>query len=166
MHLWVLHAYDTTTIYLLVGSTILGSFEHSRRENVMQDNGIGYTVEVSGQVDEVVTSLTQELKSRGFGVLSNIDVKKVIKEKIGEDMNDYVILDVCSPRHAKNALDAHKEVGLILPCKIAVFQDRGKTRASLYRPTQALKVLGFSDLDSTAFEVEEQLVGAIKTLSI
>ncbi|MDG6997040.1 MAG: DUF302 domain-containing protein [Nitrososphaerota archaeon] len=132
----------------------------------MQDNGIGYTVEAGGQVAGVVTSLTEELKSRGFGVLSNIDVKKLIKEKIGEDMNDYVILDVCNPRHAKDALDAHKEVGLILPCKITVFQDDGKTKASLYRPTKALKVLSYTDLDSTAVEVEKELVNALDALSI
>ncbi|MCL5067234.1 MAG: DUF302 domain-containing protein [Thaumarchaeota archaeon] len=132
----------------------------------MQDNGIGYTIEAAGQVAKVVDDLTQELKSRGYGVLSNIDVKKIIKDKIGEDMDDYTILDVCNPKYAKKALDAHKEAGLILPCKIVVSEDKGKTKVSLYRPTRALMQLGFSDLDSMAAQVEKDLIGALDAVSL
>jgi uncharacterized protein (DUF302 family) len=119
-----------------------------------------------------VESLALELKRRGFGVLSNIDVKKIIKEKLGEEMRKYVILDVCSPTHAKKAIDAHKMIGLVLPCKIVVFEDEeaesrgGGAVISLYRPTQAIKVTGeFGDLEPLAREVERQLVEAIDAAS-
>ncbi|MDG6907145.1 MAG: DUF302 domain-containing protein [Nitrososphaerota archaeon] len=131
----------------------------------MQSNRIDYTVKASAKVAEVVSKLTEELKSRGFGVLSNIDVRKTIKEKIGEDLNDYVILDVCNPGHAKKALDAHKEVGLILPCKITVFEDKGRTIVSLYKPTEALRVTGFTDLESMASEVEKELVEVLNVIA-
>ena len=134
--------------------------------SALQQIGIGYKVQARGTVPEIVEELSLELKKSGFGILSNIDVKKVIKEKIGEEIDSYVILDVCNPRHAKRALDAHKEVGLILPCKITVFEDKGRTWVSLYRPSEALKVLGFSDLDSLAQEVEEELKGALDTIAI
>ena len=102
--------------------------------------------------------------------LSNIDVKKIIKEKLGEDMNSYVILDVCSPRHAKKAIDVHKEVGLILPCKITVYEDlangMGKTVVSLYKPGEAIKVLGFEDLRSLAEEVERELTEAVNAVAV
>lgn len=122
---------------------------------------VGYTVEARGNVEEVVQRLTKELSSKGFGVLANIDVKKLIKEKLGQDMQGYVLLDVCNPRHAKKAIDSHKEVGLVLPCKIMVYEDKERTFISLYRPTEAIKILGFSDLAPLADEVERQMELAI-----
>lgn len=125
--------------------------------SMQRQTEIGYTVEAHGTVPEIVEVLTQELKTRGFGILSNIDLKKIFKEKLGESISNYTILDVCSPKYAKKALDLHKEAGLILPCKITVYEDKGNMFISLYRPTEAFKVLGFSDLDSLATEVEKEL---------
>ena len=126
---------------------------------------IGFTVRASGTVAETVQKLTEELKKKSFGVLSNIDVRKIIKEKLGEEMDSYVILDVCNPKHAKKALDAHKEVGLVLPCKITIFEDRGKVWVSLYKPTEAIAVLGFEDLKPLAEEVEKELSETIMKVS-
>lgn len=129
-----------------------------------QELNIEYARESREPVKKAVENLTQELAKRGFGVLSNIDVKNIINEKLGENMEEYVILDVCSPKHAKRAIDAHKEVGLILPCKITVYEENGKTQVSLYRPTKAVDVLKFSDLDSLAREVEDQLKQAVDAI--
>lgn len=126
---------------------------------------IAYTISLSEPVQTTVERLTEELKKLGFGVLSNIDVQRILKEKIGADVGDYVILDVCSPKHAKQALDAHREVGLALPCKICVYSEKGATKISLYRPTEALKPLGFSDLDTLANEVELSLRTAVDAIS-
>ena len=124
-------------------------------------SNVGYTVEAHGNVVDVVQRLIKELTMRGFGVLANIDVKKLIREKLGQDMEGYVLLDVCNPRHAKKAIDLHKEVGLVLPCKIMVYEEKKRTLISLYRPTEAIKLLGFSDLAILADEVERQLEQAI-----
>jgi uncharacterized protein (DUF302 family) len=126
---------------------------------------VGYTVEARGSVGEVAQNLIKAFGAKGFGILSNIDVQKLIKEKLGQDMDGYVILDVCNPNHAKRAIDAHKEVGLILPCKVTVYQSGGKVLVSLYRPTEAIKVLGFADLNPLAVQVEEELKGAIDSLT-
>lgn len=126
---------------------------------------ISYTVPFSGTVAEAVEVLTNELKQRGFGVLASIDVRKLIKEKLGEHMDSFVILDICSPRHAKKALDAHKEVGLILPCKATVYEDNGKVYVSLFKPTSAINILGFEDLNSLAMTVEKELGGALDAIS-
>jgi uncharacterized protein (DUF302 family) len=89
----------------------------------------------------------------------------IIKEKLGEDMNSYVILDACSPKHAKKALDARKEAGLILPCKITVFEDAGKVWVSLYKQTEELRVLDVVDLHQLATEVEKELVAAVDSVA-
>lgn len=125
---------------------------------------IEYSRQSAAPVRRTVEKLTQELSKRGFGVLSNIDVKKIIKEKLGEDTEEYVILDVCSPKHAKRAIDAHKEVGLILPCKIVVYEDDGRTLISLYRPTKAIEVLKLFDLNPLAQEVESELKLALDAI--
>lgn len=133
--------------------------------SLQQSKNIGYTVEVRGTVGEVTQRLTKEFGARGFGVLSNIDLQKIIKEKLGQEIESYVILDVCNPGYAKKAIDAHKEVGLILPCKAAVYQDHGKVWVSLYKPTEAVRPLGFADLNPLASQVEEELKKAIDSLT-
>jgi uncharacterized protein (DUF302 family) len=127
-------------------------------------NKIDYTIETRRDVGETVELLTRALNSKGFGVLSTIDVRKIIKQKLGEDMNDYVILDICSPRDAKQAIDAHKDVELILPCKMTVFEDRGRIMISLYKPTEAIKLLGFEDLNPLAQHAEKELRSAMDSL--
>jgi len=127
---------------------------------------IAYTLELNATVAETAQRLTKELNSRGFGVLSNIDVQKIIKEKLGEHIDSYVILDVCNPTHAKKAIDTHKEVGLVLPCKVTIFENQGKVLISLYKPTEAVKLLGFTDLDPLASQVESELKGAIDALAV
>ena len=127
------------------------------------ESDISYSVESAHKtVHEITEALTSELGKRGFGVLSTINVKKIIKEKLGENLVEYVILDVCSPKEAKKAIDAHREVGLVLPCKIVVYEgDGGKTKVSLYKPKEAIKVLGFTDLNPLAERVEEVLKSAV-----
>ena len=134
--------------------------------DTIQIKKIAYTLELTGTVAETAQRLTKELNSRGFGVLSNIDVQKIIKEKLGEHIDSYVILDVCNPTHAKKAIDAHKEVGLVLPCKVTIFENHGKVLVSLYKPTEAVKLLGFTDLDPLASQVENELRAAIDVLAI
>lgn len=117
----------------------------------------GYSVEARGSVDEVAQRVSKGLSASGYGVLSTIDLRRIIKEKLGEDMEGYVLLDVCKPKYAKAAIDKHKEVGLVLPCKITVLEDKKKTWISLYRPTFAIGSLGLSDLESLAEQVEMEL---------
>jgi uncharacterized protein (DUF302 family) len=127
--------------------------------------GIEYTREIAEPVKTAADKVTQELAKRGFGVLSYIDVTKIVLEKLGEKMEDYVILDVCSPKQAKRAIDAHKEVGLILPCKIVIYRNNMSTQVSLYRPTKAIEVLNFSDLRPLAQEVERELKQTVDAIA-
>jgi uncharacterized protein (DUF302 family) len=89
--------------------------------------------------------------------MSNIPVSKIILEKTGQKIDDYVILEVCNPKMAAQALIAHKEIGLMLPCKIVVYKDGDGTLISLYRTTEAWMTLGFSDLATLAETIEKQL---------
>jgi uncharacterized protein (DUF302 family) len=122
---------------------------------------IDYTKETKLNVKSAVEKLTNDLKANAWGVLSVIDVKKIMLEKLNIDYDDYVILDVCSPAQAHRGLSINKQVGLILPCKIVVYADKGKTKVSLYKPTVALSTAsslpGYDKLKALAIEAEDGL---------
>lgn len=122
---------------------------------------IDYTKESKLSVKSAVEKLTKDLMDNKWGVLSVIDVKKILAEKLKVDFDDYVILDVCNPGLAHRGLTINRQAGLILPCKIVVYSDKGKTKVSLYRPTIALSTAvslpGYDKLNGLAVEAEDAL---------
>ncbi|MDO8728201.1 MAG: DUF302 domain-containing protein [Candidatus Methanoperedens sp.] len=122
---------------------------------------IDYTKESKLSVKIAVEKLTKDLMDNKWGVLSVIDVKKILAEKLKVEFDDYVILDVCNPVLAHRGLTINKQAGLILPCKIVVYSDNGKTKVSLYRPTIALSTAsslkGYDKLNILANEAEDAL---------
>ena len=122
---------------------------------------IDYTKESKMIVKSAVEKLTKDLMDNKWGVLSVIDVKKILAEKLKVEFDDYIILDVCNPDLAYRGLSINKQAGLILPCKIAVYADRGKTKVSLYNPTVALStassISGYDKLNRLAAEAEDAL---------
>lgn len=99
-----------------------------------------YTRTVSYSQPEALGRLKEALRENRWGVLADIDVKGVLKEKVGADIESYDILDVCNPRLADQALKLNKKAGLVLPCKMAIYSDGGETRVGLYLPTRMLPV--------------------------
>ncbi len=122
---------------------------------------VSYSKQTSKTVQETLEALTEALKQRTFGILATINVSKIIREKTGGTIDDYLILDVCNAKDASIALKNHKEIGLALPCKIVIYEDNDKTTIAMYRPSESIKALGFNDLKDLAEEVEGQLKEAI-----
>ncbi len=122
---------------------------------------IDYTKESKLGVKAAVEKLTKDLTGNKWGVLSVIDVKKILAEKLKIEHDDYIILDVCNPGLAHRGLLINKQAGLILPCKIVVYAEGGKTKVSLYRPTVALStassLTGYDRLSRLAVEAEDAL---------
>ncbi|MDD5615196.1 MAG: DUF302 domain-containing protein [Candidatus Methanoperedens sp.] len=122
---------------------------------------IDYTKESKLNVNSAVEKLKKDLMDNKWGVLSVIDAKKILAEKLKVEFDDYIILDVCNPVLAHKGLTINKQAGLILPCKIVVYADKGKTKVSLYRPTVALSTAsslpGYDKLKILANEAEDAL---------
>lgn len=83
----------------------------------------GLTAKLHTSFDEAVEQTTKALADQGFGVLTTIDVKATLKKKLGEDMEDYVILGACNPALAHRALGVDRQIGQLLPCNVVVRTD-------------------------------------------
>ena len=94
----------------------------------------GMNAKLQGNLEEVKTRLIEALKAQGFGVLTEIDVQKTLRQKIGVDFKPYQILGACNPRFAYKALSADEDIGLLLPCNIVLKQERDGVEVSIQDP--------------------------------
>lgn len=125
--------------------------------------GFGTTLEVP--FDEAVARTTEALKAEGFGVLTTIDVRQTLKEKLDIDFGPYVILGACNPQLAHRGLLAEPELGLLLPCNVIVHEHAGKSVVSVVDPAQMLGVVGDNPaLQAVATEAGERLRRVVAAL--
>ena len=117
----------------------------------------GYKRKVGYDFDEAVRRTREELPEEGFGVLTEIDVKTTLKKKLDVDYDNYIILGACNPPFAYQALQAEKDIGLLLPCNIIVYEDADETYVSAILPTAAMSMVENSDLGGIARQVEAKL---------
>lgn len=128
------------------------------------------SIDLTKQVDlshgEALQKLKDQLKSNKWGVLSDIDVKAILKEKIGSEIENYNILDVCNPKLANEGLAVTKQVGLVLPCKMIVYDESGKTKVGLYLPTMQLPedLRNKPELEKIAQEAETSLKKILESI--
>jgi uncharacterized protein (DUF302 family) len=126
----------------------------------------GFSKSVDVPYQEAVKNVTAALKGEGFGVLTEIDVKATLKKKLDIDFRPYVILGACNPPLAYRALTAEREIGLLLPCNVIVYeQDDGSTVVSALNPMVALGVVDNPELEDVAAEVTKKLRRVIETLT-
>ncbi|MFQ3543944.1 DUF302 domain-containing protein [Halobacillus rhizosphaerae] len=117
-----------------------------------------YTVETNKSMDEAVRSLEERLKEEKFGVLWQFDIKNKLQEK-GFDFNQpYLVLEVCNPKEAQRVLSKNQLAGYFLPCKIVVYQDEGKTKIGMPRPTSLIKMVEDNELVEFAASIENRLI--------
>lgn len=119
---------------------------------------IGFTVQLKADFETAVRLTTEALKAEGFGVLTEIDVKETMKQKLGADFRPYKILGACNPPLAHRALTAAPEVGLLLPCNVTVAQeDDGLVNVSIVNPLSMLGLVPHPALEAVAQEAYSKL---------
>ena len=104
-----------------------------------------FQVSLSDSYDTAVEKVTSALKDEGFGVLTRIDVKATLKEKLDTDFHPYVILGACNPPLAHKALQSDPLVGLLLPCNVTVEKIDNGAIVSIINPEAMLNVEPLSD---------------------
>jgi len=118
----------------------------------------GFFTTLQGDFDDIVGRVTEALKVEGFGVLTTIDVKQTLKEKLNLDKRPYTILGACNPPLANQALDADPNIGLLLPCNVIVREDEDGSITVGFMDPQAVLSLGeFPGIAELAEQVSEKL---------
>tara|TARA_B100000745_G_scaffold300564_1_gene255336 strand:+ start:18108 stop:18494 length:387 start_codon:yes stop_codon:yes gene_type:complete len=125
----------------------------------------GYTKKVALSFAEATERIKEALASRGFGVLTEIDVTSTLKAKLDIDYDNYLILGACNPTFAYQALQAEKEIGLLLPCNVIVYEKDSEIYVSAILPSAAMSFVQNEQLTSIATDVEQELKASIDSLS-
>jgi uncharacterized protein (DUF302 family) len=132
-----------------------------------QTTNYGLSVEVGLQYEPTVDRVREELGKEGFGVLTEIDVRQTLRDKLDVDFRPYVILGACNPPIAHQALSAERDIGLLLPCNVIVYasDDTDKTVVAAIDPIEQLKITGNADIEPFALEVRQKLERALDALA-
>jgi uncharacterized protein (DUF302 family) len=117
----------------------------------------GFTKDLNIPYETAVDRVKDVLKKEGFGVLTEIDVQNKMKEKLGIDMNKYIILGACNPANAYKAILSEENIGLMLPCNVIVYEKGDKTVLSVIRPSVAMQMVDNAKLQKVSEEVEKKL---------
>jgi len=132
----------------------------------VQETRYGLRVELPISYEQALERVTAALKTQEFGVLTMIDVKETLKQKLDRSFRKYVILGACNPPLADRALHAELEIGLLLPCNVIVYELAPERSAvSAMAPLAALGIVGDNpDLQAVAKEADARLRSALTGL--
>ena len=126
----------------------------------------GFRKTLRATVDEADARVREELKKEGFGILTEIDVKATLKQKLDVDFKPYKILGACNPPLAHRALGEDIDIGLLLPCNVVVYagEEEGTAVVSVMDPVKQLGVAGREDMLPLAHDVQERLKRVVDEL--
>ena len=124
--------------------------------------GFGTSLQLS--YDEALPRVKEALKAEGFGVLTEIDVRRTLREKLGAEMEPYIILGACNPQLAHRALAQEPEIGLLLPCNVVVRAEGQGSRVEVADPQAMLGIVGNEQLNAIAEEAKQRLQRAVASL--
>lgn len=118
----------------------------------------GFSTEVAGTCESVRQRTIDALAVEGFGIISEIDVAKVMKAKLDVDRAPYTILGACNPKLANTAINAEPDIGLLLPCNVVVRQVGANEQiVSFMDPAAVIGLVGRPEVDGLANDVRERM---------
>ncbi|MYR06989.1 DUF302 domain-containing protein [Gordonia sp. SID5947] len=129
---------------------------------------LAYATTLQTTFDDAVARTREALSEQGFGVLTEIDVTATLKQKLDQDMENYLILGACNPPLAHGALDVDRQIGLLLPCNVVVRDDTataGNVIVEAMNPDIMVTVTDAPGLRDVAAAASEKLQAAIAALS-
>ena len=126
----------------------------------------GLSTTTTKPYDEALAATKDALKAQGFGVLTEIDVKATMKEKLDVDFRRYDIIGACNPPLAHKALSTELDIGLLLPCNVIVYEseDGGSVVAAL-DPEAMMNMTGNPALEEVAAEAKSRLERALAAVA-
>jgi uncharacterized protein (DUF302 family) len=124
----------------------------------------GFGTHLNLPYEEAIPRVKEALKAEGFGVLTEIDVQRTMREKLGAEMEPYLILGTCNPPLAHRALTEEPDIGLLLPCNVIVRADGAGSRVDIADPQAMLGVVGNAQLAVVAEEAKQRLQRVVAAL--
>lgn len=116
-------------------------------------------------LEEAIQRVTEVLKSEGFGVLTEIDVKATLKKKLDIDFREYRILGACNPQFAYKALQVEEKIGAMLPCNVVVqINPQGQVEVSAVDPVASMSGVANVDLGEIAVQVQDKLKKVVEEI--
>ena len=122
------------------------------------------TVVVDAPFDEADRRTRAALADQGFGVLTEIDVRRTLRDKLGEDMEDYMILGACDPSLAHQALQQDRSIGVLLPCNVVVRTSGAQTLVQFVDPHSMIALTRSAELEPIAEEAARRLHAMLNCL--
>jgi len=120
---------------------------------------------ITGEFEEVIKKVTDELEKKGFGVLTEINVTETLKKKLDIDFKKYRILGACNAPYAHKALKAEDKIGTMLPCNVIVQEmGNGKIEVAAVNPMASMQAVKNKDLEQVATEIGDKLKQVIARL--
>jgi uncharacterized protein (DUF302 family) len=136
----------------------------TERMCLMSEFGMKRNLQLS--FEQALEQVPAALKTEGFGVLTEIDVRATLKQKLDVEFRPYRILGACNPPFAHKALQADLEAGLMMPCNVIVYQDDGgKAVVMAIDPTRTVAASGNPALMELAMSVKTKLGRALERLA-
>jgi uncharacterized protein (DUF302 family) len=123
-----------------------------------------FTKKLNISYDEAIARVVDELKTEGFGILTEIDVKDAMKKKLNIDFRKYKILGACNPPFAYKALQAEDKIGTMLPCNVIIQETEGGVEVSAVDPVASMQAVENPELGEIAAEIQSKLKGVIERL--
>jgi len=114
--------------------------------------------------EEAIEKVTEALKSEGFGILTEIDVKETLKKKLDVDFRPYKILGACNPPFAYKALQSEDKIGIMLPCNVIVQQLDDGVEVAAVDPVASMMAVENDQLGEVATTIQNKLKGVIESL--
>lgn len=120
---------------------------------------------IDGNFSDTIEKVSELLSDEGFGILTEIDVSKTLKNKLDVDYKNYVILGACNPHLALRAFTAEDKIGTLMPCNVIVIdQGEGKIEVATMDANALMSQIGNSDLNILALEATKRLTRVLNKL--
>ena len=120
----------------------------------------GFTISLTGNMDDIRSRVVEELQKVGFGVLTEIDVAATLKKKIDVDRRPYIILGACNPGLANQAINADPDIGLLLPCNVVLREEEdASVTVAFMDPVAVMSLVKKDGVERLAAEVRGLLEG-------
>ena len=130
----------------------------------MKKTTYAFRTELDLSYKKMVELVKEELRDEGFGVLTEVDVERVMSDKLGVRFRPYTIIGACNPPISHQAFTTNLEAGLVLPCNVIIYEQGGKSVVEIADPMTMIATIGDSRLDVVADAARTRLLRVIAKL--